>query len=543
MTAIRNVSAFITAGLIFGLPSVAMSSGDKALETSTGWLSLIQGFIPEGKYRCAVDTIMNKVRPSAYRLGGPVSSSNVGLLEAGRELVKNNPCFGEIGKEFWNGIDRGPYTSSKKLSPQWGRPRLNERTGQGRFAGREPGWLWQKALLASKNQPDVAVELLALCMNDDIGTNYEAGESSLATQRFLIDRKINDLEKLIEMRKPILKLFLKGSAEYAASQNVGDILQAKIKDLKEQLRTGRFKKDDLDKRNLDCPDSTESPQIFANQAVDRSFDIPEDLKERIAKVQSPRQGTAGLLAKSYHFVAGAQMACALTKCGLDSATVTKAGVVLASAYRALYLCPKIKTNLELMNKVAEEIDRSPPSPDFPARAAILLKTMKLPADPLYIVEPQDPQLKAEFAARSTNEKTKRIRDLLVEMDASVLYEKYYLGGPDSLIPCTAIRYGPDDLTIEDPAIAQGKRTDPAAMKPAGSMCAIVGWSIERCAKAREKLATWDMDFLWTAKQHELGAQFGAKVCTDRKAQKFSDKSLCDSGVEPPEKAAAERGVQ
>ena len=114
---------------------------------------------------------------------------------------------------------------------------------------------------------------------------------------------------------------------------------------------------------------------------------------------------------------------------------------------------------------------------------------------------------------------RKSQNRLIEMDAAALFNKWYLGSLDSSVPCTGIRLrGPKNLNQLD---------NPTNLPDSKNLCDIPGWNLERCAAARRKLSTWDIDFEWTQAQHEIGARFGARVCKKQKNGIY-DTKICKS---------------
>ena len=63
-------------------------------------------------------------------------------------------------------------------------------------------------------------------------------------------------------------------------------------------------------------------------------------------------------------------------------------------------------------------------------------------------KPKEPALK-ELPEKMAKLRERMLESTLDSMDAATLYSKWYMGGPDGLVPCTAIRGGPADLNEPD----------------------------------------------------------------------------------------------
>jgi hypothetical protein len=104
---------------------------------------------------------------------------------------------------------------------------------------------------------------------------------------------------------------------------------------------------------------------------------------------------------------------------------------------------------------------------------------------------------------SLSEAMEKFYSGLARVDAAQLYKRWYIGGGSIFgkdIPCTDIRLGgPSDLLADNRGFMSFDSPPD-------------GWSPERYAAAKKKLATWDVDFEWTVAQHEVGARFAGENC-------------------------------
>ena len=101
---------------------------------------------------------------------------------------------------------------------------------------------------------------------------------------------------------------------------------------------------------------------------------------------------------------------------------------------------------------------------------------------------------------------KKVDKALSYMDAAELYNRWYLDASPLLGKCTDIRKGgPPNL------MPSFNEIQPTPAYPELSHCGFY-YTRAACQRARQVLASWDVDFKWSVAQHRLGAGFGSDHC-------------------------------
>lgn len=517
--------------------SVSASNGQKSVLSPEGsllskvdsWAEKLIGLVPSEKARCVAGEVRDLVRPAQYS-SADVGGSNQGLVSRNQDMMDSNPCFARLAQNFWGEIENQFPRASREIKIT--KPNLTEKVGEGRFAQLEPGWLWKKAMSATGGNTNLAMDLLAVCMHDDTAQNlkgrFSAADSAEKRKEALksVDQKIAEMKDRMKGLEP-------NSNEFRLLENYLDELSFVQKKILKNLELKASVVGSL----FDCPNS--SSPVFAQKSVDESMIVPAELVEDIRKAQRPDGFAETLPAKAYHFMGGASVGCALSRCGVSPEQSAFIAGQLANAYRAMRVCPHVKKALQQRDLVAAQLDLNPNDPSFPAKATELLTE-----NFIKFIPPQDGNRGENAPAIKSIGKLflpmgkeyiddaykKQVAKTVKEMERATLFSKLFLGGPNSPFPCTALRGGPEDLMEQDKTFER----EPHQAKPAGgSICGIVGWSVERCAAARKSLAEWDVDFKWTKTQHEIGAKFGATKCRSS-SQGLSerlrpDKVLCPQG--------------
>ena len=522
-------------------------------------LESLKSVIPSEKYQCAVTEILKSVNPSAYSGDNGVGGSNAGLNKFFNDFAESNSCFAGEASKFWARMStelampkKNPENDSS-LSGAFsfmtlagsGRPTLGERAGEGRFSNFSPGFLWRSALSVTKGDTSAAVLLIGMCTHDDFSMSIRVPSDPQQMREDLKQRIEKQTKQINDFRQELVNIS-KDSDEFKFISIQIENWSKKVLKMNDDLANNRIPKFSTQI----CPERNSAATLPGS--IGENVDIPQALKREIAAIQKPNGSTNDLPAKAYHFTGGIMVGCQMGKCGLSPIEAETVAGLIANGYRAIRICSNVKSLLNQQETLLQEsgayrID----APDFPEKAKNYLARSyaetklrftgmaggmavmpNAPGNEIGFLENSTPQhgATAEVKTAIMESAIKEATAKLIELDSARLFNRWYLGTTGI---CTTVRTGgPADLMATD----QTQRPDPnTGVRRGGTVCDIPGWSLERCEKARKKLATWDEDFKWTAAQHRIGARFGAEQCKpDRKPAGDFDKKFCsDSAASSP----------
>ena len=537
------------------VPKNVPGSSEPTAKSDGGFLSksdaisdLLIRYAPSEKLSCSLKSMKEIIRPSAYQ-GDQVGGPNAGFVAYYKEILAKNPCFTQTAQDFWKEISEENKDADSKVPKalfSLTTPGLMERAGEGRFAAHKPGWLWERAMKATGGNPNIAMGLIGMCGHDydlqDLSITLSPEKSKAQYEKM----KKKHEESIAELRSKLATLE-SASLEWKMLDRQIKNTQRTLDNLQERIEA----KTPMIAKFAECPSGRSV--VFANQSLDSSIDLPNELKSAIAKVQRPNGTAATLPSKTYHYMAGANIGCLLAKCGVSPETAGQLAGKAAEMYRALRLCPHIKTQLMSRDEITKELDISENDPRFREKALDYLRKKRNASWlPMQVGPTAEEDTPSSSSGRKSpkkkpvqpamgfgmlppsegSEKMKALNDRLIvnqldSIDAAILYGKWYLGGPDGLLPCTSIRQGPADLNVPDITKDRAPHQPPRPY----NTCGIAGWSVERCENARFKLSSWDIDFTWTSKQQEIGAKFGASKCRPDSAGNNFDQRLCPNGFD------------
>lgn len=485
-------------------PSVDQRLGTGFLYSAT---QRLRATIPNGKLKCVIDTYLNVLQVETYDSARGVGSDNRGLIQHFSQFVERDPHLASIAQRFY--LDIGEATQSLRASTA---RRLSEYAGDINNTSLRPGWLWEKALQYADGNPRLAITLIGLCGHDDIPSvyRYKKIDPELERQSVTLQKRYDDLRSRIEF---LLGKMTAGSLS-AVEENA---LSAELKLLQTEMSNvgnEMYGVSILSYGALGCLDKGSA--MFLPRSLGESIDLPGEFKEKVARIQKPEGSLQDLPAKAYHYYGAAYIGCQLAKCGVTPDEAAFVQSTFGQTYRSVRLCGQVQGLSRAAGYLVEQTDMSPDDPRFQGVATEFLQKYFSRAEgksDLGIADyPCDDSWESPLCMRTKSLSLQRIKSYLTEIDAARLYHDWYLGGGSVFgqkIPCSAVRLGgPQDLTESDYFVNRPSHLP----RPPGSMCNIPGWSSERCALARAKLATWDVDFEWTGRQHRIGARFGATVC-------------------------------
>ena len=417
---------------------------------------------------CVVRTLNDSLRPMAYVNRGTVTGANTGINERFQGFL-DNPCFRHAAIAFWTDI-----AAETKTEYETPRPALDEVTGQGRYAKYKPGWLWEKASKVTGGDNYLTVQLLAMCMHDDVSHVYSETLTGADASREWASRR----EEFMKMAEETRRLVAEQGDNQSPAQRETLNLQLELRQAY-LAKNAIWEKEQKPVTRPLNPCGEKNTAVYAQGSVDPSLVLPEKIKQDIFKFQKPGVKNPTLPSKAYHFMAGAMLGCELSKCGLSGTQAGQVTATIGRGYRILALREKIKkvvairTNRESAMGIG--IDRA----DYPSASEKYLKTHEYdpPAGQL-------PSLRQQ------------------EEDAATLYMDWYLGGTLGEVSGIRLR-GPTDVNQSDYKANGAQRS---------TLCGYPQWTTERCRRARLTLASWDIDETWTKTQHEIGGKFGANAC-------------------------------
>jgi hypothetical protein len=492
----------------------------------------------------------------AYPSDAKVGKSNQGMVSFFRKLYSDpkNSCVRDAANSFYDDVatylknkmpqtsdchnsyrgEVGPLTSE---APDYGcsdnRAQILDTAAKGAFKKIEPGWLWKLALKHAKGDQNSAMLLVGICGHDDA---FQGGYSVQANGPAEIE-KINQNKVRVQQGIAAQELEIKkmkdnpqDSTSYHDELNRNSENLAWLKEMSAQISAAKTYE-----RKMSCPPAESA--FFAPQSLGAPVDIPEDLKKQL-HVEFTEDGATKTPSKYYHVYGAAFMACQLVQEGVSPLLASEIQQQASRVYRGIRMCQAVedsKNFTEFVQEFAknskEDFGTTDPeelaiqfAKDAP-RAKEICNQKEAPA-PCRFMNLLGMQIlyraDQEFAMTDAQVRTK-VRNFFKTNDASVLYEKWYLGGKEikgQKIPCSDIRVmGP--LNLRNPMGAFF-----------GNLFKPDGWTDERYLAASKKLSTWDIDFKWTIALHKSGADFAGKVCKKNGAGEKSLKGICPGG--PPD---------
>lgn len=519
------------------------ASTDQKLGTGflVSGLEFLRKLMPE-KYACASKIYAQTLNLEAYQSVYHMGKTNAGISGYFEGELSQNSCFAAVAEQF---VDRIKAKDDAEGNSFGMFSNLQEVSGQGRYKAYPPGWAWQQALDMTNGDRNAAMILVGLCGHEESPAySYEiSGKNKV----LLAQKDLETLEANLKEAQTNLK------AVPASDSNERKAVEDYIRKIQSDMQQAKNSIENIntvEKRALYCPDNQSG--FIAPKSLGQAIDIPDDLKQKVRRIQRPNNTNLdSLKSKYYHVTGSALMGCQMAKCGVSPEMAARVEEQMAGAYRAIRLCGLVKTDLKNLEDLSKKIKVKVDDKKFPEKGTAYLEaelkslvaegkekaaqvqslmdegfrgkdvsarlkprrcdSVSSEAEPLLSYLCKAAYL-ASSGIRSEEEARQEIGYLLREYDSALLYRKWYLGGGSALgvdIPCTDIRFrGPDNLEEEKPD------------------CGMSGWSQQRCSTAVKKLATWDVDFDWTKKQHEVGSKFGASQCQKQNADEKLDKSFC-----------------
>lgn len=440
---------------------------------------------------------------------------NVGFKTYNENYLKNNACFHELAAEFYAGImveDVHQRLKERPLevSTLFEKAKLNQTVADMKM---QPGWFWERALTAAQGDRLLAMQLIGVCGHDDMN-QLDNGMtlSPESRQRLAANFSDKDLRKLINAAWKTLPAEKRKSLGNEAVEELYLELHRRL----------NFLTDDW----VDCPFSASI--MYYPQALGKEVDVPQNIKDRVARVQAPTKGASVLPAKPYHIMGAAFSSCHLIRREVPGIVSKKIVRGAFNAYRSNRVCGKLMAgNSIFKNRSAKEI------------VADIKKIRNNPSQ--CFEEVRDPE---------TNEPNGDYRRFVGDelpdfCRSSTLFDYSILTDPDIteeifLSKVTRVLAELDSAEMfrrspyfksaggcEGPQLTEAVRDfleANGAEKHGGKSCK--GLSEERCVAARKVMDTYLVDFEWTDAQHMAGYEFAKKNCPPYDAAKTPEVMAC-----------------
>jgi hypothetical protein len=451
--------------------------------------------LPAGKNRDALLHYLKVLGLRSYDDPTRVGSQNMGLNRFFESLALEDPKFAEHVRSFYARVH-----AMDQAQPDYKKPTMADKAGEGKFSHAPPGWAWKAALEEAGGDPNLAMRLIGFAGHDDVMQSVlktrrtdEQARAAYEKERGSIQETIAKYEKkLREMGEDtrydyardfevVSKGYLASSEPPPAAMRYSiDYLRKKL----QQLSPEEFK---LEIASVAPSDSS---ALYAPGSLGPKADIPDALKERLAQNWSPDGTPAKLPAKYYHTLGAAAAACEMIRKGADPRLAVATQKSAGWGYRMLRFEQDAQTQAYFRKKYKDA---------YAKYAASLPKGTKPMSEEEFIKNGASRALSADsLDSNSAIAGGLLPRVNLGYMDAFDLMERRGYGGKFLAwrLPVLDFRLGiPWDKIRKD--------------KPEG-------WSDERFESAQKSmrgiLAAWEH----TTAQHEAGARFAAEVCREEK---------------------------
>ncbi len=267
-------------------------------------------------------------------------------------------------------------------------------------------------------------------------------------------------------------------------------------------------------------------RMFVPGSLGAQTDIPPALKQKIAQIQAPSKGAKVLPAKYYHTIAATMSSCFLIRAGIPKFLVNQITMGAINAYRAGRLCQTISGGGDVLlskpketwQKMIAELRANPsvcPGSDWNSNqpGQCLVKTV-LKSELIFDKDITTEILHRKLDNRIAMSKAKQMfRDSPAYKDSS---------------ECSPVQLTTAVREYFEKHGTGGKRNP---CEPSESP--------EECAKIRDIMATWAVDFEWSEAQHQAGVEFAAKNCPPLAANQNPVGKACEAYAKiKPQNAAA-----
>lgn len=522
-------------------------------------------YIPDSSLKNGLKKYLEIINAKNYKTDDDVGASNAGISAYNQNTLDSNPCFAKLVEAFYTDIfereslKKNYFASVPTREELYGRPSLSTEAGKGKNRDLKPGWLFEKALEYSGGDPNLALNLIAVCGHDDNGQGIlsyklEVQSKSTPSKKDLLsvlDHQIEVNRYYLESQDTNYKLYKKNPEEYKKTfpyvsadfspypkdYNYSEALEPPRKHLQDLIKFRQKISDGAIKPNLNkfrqrtirCPDQNSS--FFLSKSLGNNIDLSEKDKNRIAAIQAPNMGRSVLPSKNYHIMGSAFMACQLISTGISPQMAVIIQKIAGWAYRTVRINAVLKKDLADLEKLEEKYNEY--LKEFKKENTTKIKTSRgrrstLTSAPMSMEEwvlakknkgNIERELKFIMDYPILTEDAS-LKDLITKLKAAREFSKMTLGGNflGKEVPFTniSLNFINDPVTKHIKGINR-KNNRRQTQRETSSDNA-----------AREKALTYLIDWSWTTKQHEIGATFASQKCKKKPLNFRPDDQLCDT---------------
>ena len=475
-------------------------------------------YSPDPEFKAGIETYIDIINSKDYHTEHDIGLKNSGLAAHNQHIVKSNPCFSDLAQEFYNDI-----TTQDQLSPNKdnlildGRPSLALESGKGQFTHLEPGWLLKKAMKATGNNANLALQLLSLCGHDDVSQGDLIYKS-------LSPNKNRSFYQYIDYVDTQLK-----EAHYFGNRDKDSI--TKLRECKNKLQNKSIETLSNTREQISCPEQNST--FYLAKSLGNSIDLSDKYKEKIATLQAPERGKKAIPSKNYHIMGAAFMACQLVSKGVSPKIATAVQKAAAWSYRTIRISSMMNKDIKSMDKYKNHYKQYLSKKNPRQRRGVFPIPKKKPVmnftewmwDMAFVKNRYHSLgMDSELGTKSDTEKMKALNNWFAKRDAAEYIAKMTLGGGEILghkIPHTNLTLTDIDNPI-DQVIFNSKHKRSKKFIYVNPM----NWDADRFDRAQKKAASYLIDWDWTTKQHEIGAKLGANLCKKTPPDYMPDSFAC-----------------
>ncbi len=524
---------------------IKFSNRESTISMMDNYLNSIMTTMPESSLKEGIKKYLEIINPQLYRGSDEqVATGNSGLSQYFSHQLISNPCLGAITHQFYTEIKQRDQLNLKrhlpliKTHPLLGRASLADETGVGHLQDYKAGWLFERALKYTKNDPNLAIELISICGHDDInqGEYSFVNHQGVNTDQYNVEKYLQTLDEEIQKyefeygqlsenfisRKDALKRYIEALKKFKQ-----DLAQSKVNSFNALLDSTKLEE-------ISCPKS--GSIFYGPKSLGAEFDLTPEEKERIHRIQAPTKGPSHLPSKSYHIYGAAFMTCSLIEKGVSPKLAKIIQEMAAWGYRTIRISQKIKEDLEYYNQhIKEHYNRF--RQEYTAPKGKLISGNRgtrreatpqtAPSEAQWLLMISQGDIEKPFDIHlPTLASIEDAKKFLLDYDAARYLDHFTLGGSGRL-PHTNIHINYYGDPIDNHLRKQDQMARPNHLNKERYTAGNFGWSKERYQNAKEKALTYLADWDWTVSQHRIGAQFAAKNCKEKPHDFVADDILCE----------------
>ena len=429
----------------------------------------------------------------------PDSSRNIDIAKYNADIVDKNPCLKELANDFYYRLSLKEAKSTQYLAdrtkPLPSSVSLDETASS---IGLEPGWLWKEALQVSKNDKNLAIQLIGICGHDD---KYQMNGYPF----ILTDSQRKELSTHYKKRDSSFYIE-RNYREAIDSYNV-PLSKVDLKRIRKDVEDYYFKSLELN-NGIVCPAGR--AEMFYPQAL--GVDIPTSLKEKIAKFQAPTKGPSYLPAKAYHIMGSAYTSCFLLQKGVPEAITRELVLTAVNGYRGTTMCGDLKTK---RISIDPKLD---PNEIVSILESIRIKSKSCEEGKNKNLCTQIINIMGERAffdnAISSDQFKRKILKMVSKEDASVAF----FNSINSLfaLKCNGLQITNALRSFLEKRALWNDFKCPSEMNST------------RCENMRKLISTWAIDFAWSEQQHLTGFNFAKENCPQLPAGTTIEQRACEA---------------